>query len=147
MTTLARWDPFRDLVSIHAQLNRLFGEASAGAEVGARGSWLPALDVHEAKDRFVVTVELPGIDPKDVDVSVEDSTLTVRGERRFSEELDDENYHCVERRYGSFSRSLTLPKAADGEKIEAVFDKGVLRIEVPKVEAAKPKKITVKASA
>jgi HSP20 family protein len=147
MTTLAQWDPFRDLLSIHGQLNRLFGEASAGAEVGRGGSWLPALDIHEAKDRFVVAVELPGIDPKDVDVSVEDSTLTVRGERRFSEELDDENYHRVERRYGSFSRSLTLPKAADAEKIEALFDKGVLRIEVPKVEAATPKKITVKASA
>jgi len=147
MATLARWDPFRDLVSLQGELNRLFGRAYGTAEEGGPGSWVPALDVFETEDRFVVAVELPGIDPADVDVSVEDSTLTLRGERRVSDEVTEDSYRRVERRYGSFSRSLSLPQTADAERIEATFDRGVLRVEVPKVEAAKPKKITVKAKA
>jgi HSP20 family protein len=145
MTTLARWDPFRDLVSLQGELNRMFGRAY-GVEEGGAGSWLPALDIFETEDKFVVTVELPGIEPEDVEVSVEDSTLSIRGERRFSEEVSEENYRRVERRYGSFVRSFSLPQTADAEKIEAAFDRGVLRIEVPKAEVAKPKKITVKAT-
>lgn len=147
MTTLARWDPFRDLMSIQGELNRLFGRTYAGGDDLLSGSWAPALDIYETEDRFVVTIELPGIDPKDVDVSVEDSTLTVSGERRFSEEVKEESFHRVERRYGSFVRSLSLPQTANTDEIQASFDKGVLEIEVPKVEAAKPKKITVKAEA
>jgi len=147
MTTLARWDPFRDLMSIQGEMNRLFGRTYGGGEDVLAGSWAPALDIYETEDRFVVNVELPGIDPKDVDVSVEDSTLTIRGERRFSEDVKEENYRRVERRYGSFVRSFGLPKITDADKIEASFDKGVLTIEVPKVEPAKPKKITVKAEA
>jgi HSP20 family protein len=145
MATLARWDPFRDLVSLQGELNRLFGRADAGGDGGRSSSWPPPLDVFESEDRFVVAVELPGVDPEDVDVSVEESTLTIRGERRFSDEVSQESYRRVERRYGEFSRRLTLPRTADAERIEASFDRGVLRIEVPKVEAAKPKKITVKA--
>jgi len=145
MTTLARWDPFRDFVSIQGELNKLFGRAYAGGEFA--GAWVPAMDVSETPERFQVTVELPGIDPKDVEVSVEDSTLTIRGERSFSEDVKEESYHRVERRYGSFVRAISLPQYADEERIEASFDKGVLTVDVPKVEAAKPKKITVKATA
>lgn len=146
--TLVRWDPFRDLVSIQDELNRLFGRTFNGVEPmrpAATGAWIPAMDVLETEDRFVVKLELAGIEPDDVEVAVEDSTLSVSGTREFSTETNEENYHRVERRYGSFSRSITLPQTVDTEKVEASFDKGVLTVEVPKVERAKPKKIQVRA--
>jgi HSP20 family protein len=143
-SNVMRWDPFRDLMGIQSELNRLFGRTYAG-DGGAAGAWVPPLDIYEEKDRFVVALELPGIDPADVEVSVEDSVLTVKGERRLSAETNEESFHRIERRYGQFVRSLSLPSTADAEHIEATFDKGVLTIRVPKVEQAKPKKITVKA--
>jgi HSP20 family protein len=146
MATLTRWDPFRDLMGIQNELNRLFGRTYAGGESGgATGAWMPALDIYEGKDTFVISVELPGIEPADVDISVEDSTLTIRGERKFYQEVDEDSFHRVERRYGAFSRSLSLPQTANANAIEATFDRGVLTVEIPKVEEAKPKKITVKA--
>lgn len=146
---LERWDPFRDLMSIQNELNRLFGRTYAGGEggTGASGTWVPTLDVFETQDRFVVAVELPGIEPDDVEVSVEDSTLTIKGQREFFyKDATDESLRRIERRYGAFSRSLTLPQTADADRIGASFDKGVLTVEVPKREEAKPRKITVKAS-
>ena len=149
---VSRWDPFRDLMSIQNELNRLFGRTYGGAEAGSReqmnagGQWVPPLDVYEANDRFVVVLELPGIEPETVDVTVEDSTLTVSGTRDFYTNVSEEAFHRVERRYGPFSRALTLPPSANVEAIDAHFDKGVLTIEVPKAEEAKPKKITVKAT-
>ena len=145
---VSRWDPFRDLMSIQNELNRLFGRTYAGDDAGGSTgtAWMPQLDVYETADRFVVKVELAGVEPDDVDLSVEDSTLTVRGERRFYDEVDDDAFHRVERRYGAFARSLTLPQTADAERIEASFDRGVLTIEVPKAEQAKPKKIEIKAT-
>jgi HSP20 family protein len=144
---MSRWDPFRDLMGIQNEINRLFGRTYAGGEAaGSAGAWVPALDIYETKDTFVVTVELPGLDPADVDVSVEDSTLTIRGERKFYQEVDEDSFHRVERRYGAFARSLALPQTANAEKIEASFDRGVLSIEVPKAEEAKPKKISIKAT-
>ncbi len=145
---VSRWDPFRDLMTIQGELNRLFGKTYGDAETVERGraDWAPAMDVFETPDRYVVSVELPGIRPDDVEISVEESTLTIQGERKFTSETSEENYHRVERRYGSFLRSLTLPPTADAERIEASFDQGLLRIEVPKKEEAKPKKISVKAT-
>jgi HSP20 family protein len=145
---VSRWDPFRDLMSIQNELNRLFGRTYAGESGGTStgAAWMPPLDVYETQDRFVVKVELAGVDPESVDVSVEDSTLTIRGERSFYEEVSEESFHRVERRFGTFARSLSLPPMTDPDRIEASFDKGVLTIEVPKVEAAKPKKITIKAT-
>jgi HSP20 family protein len=146
--TLVRWDPFRDLVSIQDELNRLFGRTFAGVEStrpGATGTWIPSMDVFETEGEIVAKVELPGIEPGDVDVSVEDSRLTVSGKREFSGEVKEERYHRVERRYGAFTRAITLPQTADTDKVEAHFDNGVLTIEVPKVERAKSKKIQVKA--
>ena len=148
--TIVRWDPFRDLVSIQDELNRLFGRTFTGVEATrptAAGSWMPAMDVFETEGEIVATVELPGIDPDDVEVAVEDSTLTISGSREFSSEVREESFHRIERRYGSFSRAITLPQTADTEKVEAAFDKGVLTVEVPKVEKAKPKKIQIKAEA
>lgn len=146
---IVRWDPFRDLVSIQDDLSRLFGRTFTGIEPMrpmATGSWMPSMDVFETEDEIIAEVELPGIDPDKVEVSVEDSTLTITGSREFSNEVKEESFHRVERRYGSFTRAITLPQTADTEKVQARFDKGVLKVEVPKVEKAKPKKIEVKAS-
>lgn len=146
---LVRWDPFRDLVSIQDELSRLFGRTYGGSEAlrsSAGGVWMPSMDVYESEDKIVAKLELPGIDPDNVDVSVEDSTLTISGVREFSDEVKEESYHRVERRYGSFTRAIALPQTADTENVNASFDKGVLTIEVAKVAKAKPKKIEVKAS-
>ena len=144
---VSRWDPFRDLMSIQSELNRLFGRTYAGTEAGSAGAgaWVPPLDIYETEGTFVITMELPGVEPSDVDVSVEDSILTVQGQRKFYSEVNEDSFHRVERRYGQFVRSLSLPSSADPERITAAFDKGVLTIEVPKAEQAKPRKITVKA--
>jgi HSP20 family protein len=144
---LSRWDPFRDLMSIQNEMNRLFGRTYSGETGGtAAGAWIPALDIYETGDHYGVTVELPGVEPDSVDVSVEEQTLTIRGEREFYREIPDEAFHRVERRYGAFARSLTLPSTADVDHITATFDKGVLTIEVPKAAAVKPRKIEVRAT-
>jgi HSP20 family protein len=148
--TIVRWDPFRDLVSIQDELNRLFGRTYAGVEPArptAAGSWMPSMDVYETEDEIVATLELPGIDPGDVEVAVEDSTLTVTGMRGFTSEVNEEHYHRIERRYGSFSRAIALPQTADTDRVEASFDKGVLTVRVAKAEKAKPRKIQIKAEA
>ncbi|HEX7464750.1 MAG TPA: Hsp20/alpha crystallin family protein [Actinomycetota bacterium] len=149
MSMLERWDPFRDLASIQNELNRLFGRTFVGGEQlgsSAGATWAPPLDMFERNDKFVVAVELPGVEPGDVEVSVEDSTLTIKGHREFVyEDTTDESFQRIERHYGAFSRTLTLPSTADVENVEASFDKGVLTVEVPKREEAKPRKITVKA--
>jgi HSP20 family protein len=148
---VGRWDPFRDLMSIQSELNRLFGRTYAGTEAGsgsgASGAWVPALDIFETEDHYVVTMELAGVAPEDADLSVEDSTLTVSGERKFYADVPEEAFHRVERRYGPFVRSLSLPPTANADEISARFDKGVLTIEVPKREEARPKKIAIKATA
>jgi len=149
MADIMRWDPFRDLVSIQDELNRLFGRTYGGTELtrsSASGAWAPALDVYETPEKLVATVELPGIDPKDVEVAVEDSTLTISGSREFTQETDEQNYHRIERRYGAFNRAIRLPETADAERVEARFDKGVLTVEIPKREESKPRRIEVKAT-
>lgn len=148
---ISRWDPFRELSSIQNELNRLFGRTyagsgEAGAGTGTAGAWVPALDIFETRDKFVVNVELPGVASDAVDLSVEDSTLTIRGERSFYRDVPEEAFHRVERRYGPFARSLSLPQTADPDRIVASFDQGVLTIEVAKVEQAKPKKISIRAA-
>jgi HSP20 family protein len=145
---VSRWDPFRDLMSIQGELNQLFGRAFGGETEAARGtSWAPVLDVFEDKDRFVIKIELAGLGPDDVEISVEEGTLTVSGERSFYQEMDEAGFHRVERRFGTFARSLSLPSTADAARIEAGFDAGLLTITVPKKEEARPRKIQVKATA
>jgi HSP20 family protein len=144
---ISRWDPFRDLMSIQSELNQLFGRTYGGEGETVRGAeWAPPLDVHETADRYVITVELPGLGPDDVDISFEDSVLTVTGERKFYSGRSEGDFHRIERRFGTFGRSLTLPATADANAIEASFDAGVLTIAVPKREEAKPRKIQVKAT-
>ena len=106
--------------------------------------WMPAMDVYETDEQVVVTVELPGIKAEDVEVSVEDSTLTLSGKREFASEVTEESYHRIERRYGAFSRAVSLPPQVDTAKVEARYEEGILTVEVPKVEKAKPKKIEIK---
>ena len=147
---IVRWEPFRDLVSIQGRMNRLFDEAFRGAtrpsgdeEEWSLGSWAPAVDIFEQDGNIVLKAELPGVDPKDVDVRVENNVLTLRGERKLDNEVQKESYHRVERAYGSFSRSFTLPNVVDTEKIKADFKDGMLKLVLPKKEEAKPKQISI----
>jgi HSP20 family protein len=107
--------------------------------------WAPALDISERKDAYVVTVEVPGVKAEDLDITLEDGLLTIQGERQFTSESSEQQYHRVERRYGSFRRSITLPSQVKADAIEASFEDGVLEVVVPKAEEAKPKKISVRA--
>ena len=145
---MRRWDPFQELSSIQNELNRLFGwtfGVEGGDEIRA-AAWVPPVDVAETQDRFVISAELPGLRPEDVDISVENSILRIQGERSFYDEQKEGDFHRIERRFGSFARSITLPSTADLENIQASFDAGVLTIEVPKREEAKPRRIEVKAT-
>lgn len=133
---LATWDQFRNLTSAE-EFDRLIGRAAS------RNAWVPALDVRETEGGFEVTVDLPGMEPEDVDVTFENGVLTISGTRVFSKEDDEETYHRIERSFGTFARSVRLPRTADTEKIEATFEKGVLNVSIPKSEAAKPRIIEV----
>ena len=144
---IMRWEGFRDLLSLQDRMNRLFDESSRGLrgreEDWATGSWAPAVDIYEHQGNIVLTAELPGVDAKDVDVRVENNVLTLRGERKWSDEVQRESYHRVERAYGSFTRSFTLPNVVDTEKIKADFKDGMLKLVLPKKEEAKPKQISI----
>jgi HSP20 family protein len=151
--TIVRWEPFRDLVGLQDRMNRLFDDAFRGAgrtggedDWSLGGSWAPAVDIYEKEGNIVLKAELPGVDPKDVEVRVENNVLTLRGERRFDNEVKRENYHRIERAYGSFSRSFTLPNVVDTEKIKAEYKEGVLRMTLPQKEEAKPKQISISVS-
>ncbi len=145
---MSRWDPFGELTSIQNELNRLFGRTfgGEGGEPSRGTAWTPPLDVAETQDRFVIRVELPGVSSDDVDISVENSVLEISGERKFYTGENEGDFHRVERRFGNFSRSITLPPTADVERIAASFDAGILMVEVSKKEEAKPRKIQVKAT-
>jgi HSP20 family protein len=148
---IVRWEPFRDLVTIQDRMNRIFDDAFRGvSRQGASdedwalgGSWAPPVDIYEHEGTLVLKAELPGIEPKDVDVRVENNVLTLRGERRFDQEVKRESCHRVERAYGSFSRSFTLPSVVDTQSIKAEFKDGILRVTMPKREEAKPKQIQI----
>jgi HSP20 family protein len=137
---LAKFDPFRDLRTVEDEFDRLMGRAFS------RDAWMPALDVRETEDRFEVKMDLPGLEPKDVNVTFEDGMLTVSGKRQFESEDKGDTWHRVERSFGTFARSIRLPQTADTEKIDATFDKGVLTVSVPKNEQAKPRQIEVRGS-
>ena len=150
---IIRWDPFRDLLGLQERMNKLFDESYRGiSRTGTEddwalgGSWAPAVDIYEQGSDIVLKAELPGVDPKDVDVRLENSTLTLRGERKFDNEVKKESYHRIERSYGSFTRSFTLPSVVDQAGIKAEFRDGVLRVTMPKREEAKPKQITINVS-
>jgi HSP20 family protein len=139
---LVRWDPFRDLTALQSEVNRLFSRATGG-DAAERQSWTPAIDVVETDDAIVLKAELAGMKPEDINIEVQDNVLTVSGERRFEEEVKEDKFYRIERRYGSFSRALALPPTVDESKVDAKYDNGVLQITVLKAEVVKPKKITV----
>jgi HSP20 family protein len=156
MATMMRWDPFQDLRSAQdemaqmAQMSPMLAHA-LGLHAQQQGSgratttaWAPALDISERKDAYLVTVELPGVEPDDLQVTLEDGLLTIQGERYFAHDSSEQHFHRVERRYGAFRRSITLPAQVQAEQIEATVDNGVLQIMVPKMEEVTPKRIQVR---
>ena len=141
---ITRWDPFREVVALQNRMNSLFGNMNNENESPlTTASFVPAVDVYEDETKVVLKLEVPGIAEKDLDVSVENNTLTVKGERKFEKEEKEENFHRIERRYGSFYRAFTLPTTVDTESIDAKYDAGVLKLELKKKPEAQPKQIKV----
>ena len=140
---IIRWDPFREMTNFQDQFDRLWRGALKAV---AQESWLPAVDVFDTKDAVVLKAELAGMDPDDIQIEVEDNVLTIKGERKFEEKVDDERYYRVERRFGSFQRSLALPQGVKADDISASYEDGILEVRVPKAEEEKPQKIEVKAA-
>jgi HSP20 family protein len=149
MATMMRWDPFQDLRSAQdemAQLRPILAHALGlhGRQQGSATAWAPALDISERKDAYLVTVELPGVEAEDLEITMEDGLLTIQGERHFAHDSSEQQFHRVERRYGAFRRAITLPAHVMAEGIQASFEDGVLQVLVPKAEEAKPKRIQVR---
>jgi HSP20 family protein len=156
--TLIRWKPLRDVTawhpvtnvldefnSIHNEIDRVFDRVRGGEyDTNPAQSWLPAVDIMEQENSFVIKAELPGVDKKDVKITVQNDVLTIKGEKKQETEKNGENYYRTERLYGSFQRSFTLPATIASEKIDASYDNGVLILNLPKLEEAKPKEIEVK---
>ena len=147
MTLLTRWEPFRELQDRMDRMNRLFRESyrpEGPEEALTSTSFAPPVDIYEDEHNITLKMEVPGIDEKDLDVRIENNTLAVCGERKFGKEEKEENFRRVERQYGSFTRSFTLPSSVETENIQASYDKGVLEIRLAKKAEAKPKQIKVK---
>src|SRR5271155_5659640 len=145
MTLIRRFDPFREYATLQSRMNHLFRDSQGpeGQETLTTTAFAPPVDVYEDEHGVTLKIDVPGIDEKDIDVRVENNTLTVHGERKFEKEEKEENFRRVERQYGSFTRSFTLPTTVDAEKVAANYDKGVLKISLPKKAEAKPKQIKV----
>jgi HSP20 family protein len=144
---IVRWEPFRELATLQNEMNRLFNTAfdtpAGQGNGGTLRRWLPAMDLVETEDHFVLRADLPGMSEADVNIEVEDRVLTISGERKAEHETSKEGYHRVERAFGAFSRALTLPEGVDPEAVEASFDRGVLEVRIPKPEQRKPRKISI----
>jgi HSP20 family protein len=146
--TIVRWEPLRELSSLQGEMNRLFNTVfdqptASGGNGGTLRRWMPAMDLVETDDHFVLRADLPGLTEDDIKIELEDGTLTVSGERKSEHETRNEGYHRVERAFGSFSRSLTLPKGVDADAVTAKFDRGVLEVSIPKPEERKPRRIEI----
>ena len=146
--SLAHLDPFAELASLNDQMNRVFRNVRSSQERSPEeylvsSGFAPPVDVYEDEHNITLKIEVPGIDEKDIDVRIENSVLTVHGERKFEKEEKEENFHRLERQYGSFTRSFTLPSTVDPDQIRANYDKGILRISLAKKAEAKPKQIKV----
>jgi HSP20 family protein len=147
MTVLTRFYPYRELNTLQDRVNRLFHESFNSAEGRdeslATSNFAPAVDVYEDEHNITLKVEVPGIEEKDIDVRIENNTLTVHGERKIEKEEKEENYRRIERQYGSFTRTFTLPNTVDTESVSANYEKGVLKVKLAKKAEAKPKQIKV----
>ena len=149
MNALTRWNPFKEMEEMQNRMARLFGLAPARITEGEKemmtvSEWAPSVDITEDDKEYLVKADLPEVNKEDVKVTVEDGVLTITGERKFEKEEKDKKYHRIERSYGNFLRSFTLPDAADGGKVSAEFKDGVLKVHLPKTEKAKPKAVEVK---
>jgi len=143
---IVKWDPFRDLMTLRQRMDTLFDNFFTEREEGKEiisGTWSPSVDIHETENALVLTTEVPGIEEKDIEIEIEGNTLTLKGKREYEKETKKENYHRIERSYGSFCRSFTLPNYVDQDKIEAQHDKGLLKITLPKRPESRPKKVKI----
>jgi HSP20 family protein len=145
MSTLIRWDPAREVDFMQSEMNRVFDAFfGRGTPNGSRARrWVPAMDLLEQDDQLVLRADLPGLDREDVTIEVKDNVLTVSGDRKAEHEEKAEGFHRVERTYGSFSRTLTLPEGIDADAVTAEFDKGVLEVRIPKPEERKPHRVQI----
>jgi HSP20 family protein len=144
---LTPWKPFNELERMRGEMDRLwdsFFETGAAKRTGGKETWLPSLDVSETKSDLIVKTELPGINPKEIDISLSEGMLTIKGEKKQEKEEKESDYHLVERSYGSFTRMVRLPKEVKSDKISASFKDGVLKITLPKSEETKKKEIKIK---
>ena len=143
---IIRWGSFQDMVTLREKMNRMFEDVFAGKgeeKEFSPSSWAPAVDIYETGSEIVLTAEIPGIDENDVEIKIEDNTLTLRGERKFSKETKEENYHRLERSYGAFYRAFTLPNSIDAENIRAEHENGILRVTMPKKQELKPRTVKI----
>jgi HSP20 family protein len=147
--TIVRWEPLREFSTLQNEMNRLFNtvfDAPSPSNAGAMRRWMPAMDLVESGDHFVLRADLPGLSEEDVKIELEDGTLTISGERKAEHESRDEGYYRLERASGAFSRTLQLPKGIDPEAVSASFDRGVLEVRIPKPEERKPRRIEIGAN-
>jgi HSP20 family protein len=145
--SINRWDPFRDVIALQSRVNTHFRERNGDNDPLAAASFVPAVDIYEDPQKVVLKLEVPGIEEKDLDVRVENRTLTVKGERKFEAEEKEQNFHRIERRYGSFYRTFTLPSTVDTENVAASYNAGVLKLELKKKPEAQPKQIKINVAA
>jgi len=146
---IIKYDPFREMRSLQDEVNRLFASSfSRGGNESdlMRGAWSPQVDIFENQNEIVLEAELAGLKPEDVSISIENNVLTIHGERRFEKKDEDDNFHRVERSYGAFTRSFTLPPTVQSENANAEFENGILRLTLAKREEAKPRRIEIKAT-
>jgi HSP20 family protein len=144
MTYITRFEPFRELLNLQNQVSRVFQDFGRGSdELLTSGTFVPPVDIYEDEHSITLKLEVPGINEKDIDIKLENNTLTVRGERNFEKEEKEENFHRIERRYGAFARSFTLPNTVDPDNVEASYENGVLSIKLAKRAEAKPKQIKI----
>src|ERR1700691_4189418 len=141
--TVTRWDPFREVVALQNRVNSLFRDLGEDQDTAPAASFVPAVDIYEDAKKVVLKLEVPGIEEKDLDIRVENHTLTVKGERKFEVEEKEQNFHRIERRYGSFFRAFTLPTTVDTESVQASHNAGVLKLALAKKPEAQPKQIKI----
>jgi HSP20 family protein len=149
MANLTRWDPFNDMLTLREAMNQLFEESfvSPSASRRGQGGFVPALDLSETADNYLVEVVAPGLKPEDVQITLENNVLTIKGETRQETQDKQRNYHRVERRYGAFQRTIALPSTVKPDAIKAELNDGILRLDIPKAEEVKPRRIDVKVGA
>ncbi|MDH3973254.1 MAG: Hsp20/alpha crystallin family protein [Deltaproteobacteria bacterium] len=144
---IVKWDPFKDMITLRDRMDRLFEDSLArlrgGEDDMGHSAWAPAVDIYETADTLVIKAEIPGVEKEDISVEVKENALYLKGERKFEKEVKEENYHRMERSYGSFKRIFQLPTSVDEDKIKANFKDGVLEINIPKAEETKTKQINV----